>query len=79
MRRIQSQVDDLAGGDVFLICSDGLSDLIRDDEIQEALLTNAFEQVCGDLVRLALQRGGSDNITVIAAEVTDAAIRRRAA
>ena len=63
LRRIQSQVDDLAGGDVFLICSDGLSDLVRDDEIQEALLTGAFDQVCGDLVRLALQRGGSDNIT----------------
>lgn len=79
LRCIQSQVDDLTGGDVFLICSDGLSDLVRDDEIQDALLTNTFEQVCGDLVRLALQRGGSDNITVIAAEVTDAAIRRRAA
>ena len=36
---IQSQVDDLAGGDIFLICSEGLSDLVQDDEIREALLT----------------------------------------
>lgn len=76
---IQSQVDDLAGGDVFLICSDGLSDLVRDDQIQETLLTQSFDQVCGDLVQLALVRGGTDNVTVIAAEVTETATRRQAA
>jgi PPM family protein phosphatase len=79
LHHIQSQVDDLAGGDLFLICSDGLSDLVQDNEIQETLLTKSFEQVCGDLVRLALRRGGNDNVTIIAAEVTDAVMRRQAA
>jgi len=72
-------VDDLVAGDVFLICSDGLSDLVQDDEIQETLLTRSLEQVCGDLVRLALRRGGNDNVTIIAAEVTEAAMHRQAA
>jgi PPM family protein phosphatase len=79
LRHIQSQVDDLSGGDIFLICSDGLSDLVQDDEIQETLLTRSLEQVCGDLVRLALRRGGNDNVTIIAAEVTEAAMHRQAA
>jgi len=79
LNRIQSQVEDLAAGDVFLICSDGLSDLVHDDEIKDVFLTKPFTQVCGDLVGCALQKGGSDNITVIAAEVTDAAMQRKAA
>jgi protein phosphatase len=77
--RIQSRVDDLAAGDLFLICSDGLSDFVRDWEIQDILSTGPFAQVCDDLVQLALQRGGHDNITVITAAVADAAIQRRAA
>lgn len=79
LSHIQSQVDDLNDGDVFLMCSDGLSDLVRVDEIQEALLTRSFEHVCDELVRRALKRGGSDNITVISAAVTDVATRRQAA
>ena len=79
LNKIQSRVDELAGGDMYLLCSDGLSDLVRDEEIQEALLSKPFEQVCGDLVRLALRRGGNDNITVIAADVLDASLRRQAA
>jgi protein phosphatase len=67
-------VDDLAAGDLFLVCSDGLSDFVRDWEIQDILSTGPFAQVCDDLVQLALQRGGHDNITVITAAVADAAI-----
>ena len=73
------QVDDLAAGDLFLVCSDGLSDVVRDAEIQDILSARPFAQVCGDLVQLALQRGGHDNITVITAAVADAAIQRQAA
>jgi protein phosphatase len=79
LKKIQSMVDELAGGDLYLLCSDGLSDLVRDGEIRETLLSRPFEEVCGDLVRLALGRGGNDNITVITADVQDASLRRRAA
>ncbi len=79
LRRIQSGVDDLNGGDLFLICSDGLSDLVRDHEIRDILLSKPFGQVCANLVQLALQRGGTDNVTVVSAEVKDAALQRQAA
>ena len=76
---IQSMVDELAGGDRYLLCSDGLSDFVRDDEIRAMLQSGPFGQVCGDLVNLALERGGRDNITVIAADVAEAASQRQAA
>ena len=51
---------------VVLLCSDGLTKHVSDAELAEYLggLRSA-EQVCRDLLRLALERGGSDNITII--------------
>ena len=51
---------------VFLLCSDGLTRHVHDGEIAQCLggLRSA-EQACRDLLRLALDRGGTDNITVI--------------
>lgn len=54
-------------GDTLLLCSDGLSGLVKTDEI--ASLVHAVpdvRQVCRRLVELANSRGGPDNITVIA-------------
>lgn len=79
LKRIQSMVDDLVAGDHYLICSDGLSDLVRDMEIREILLSRPFQQVCGDLVRLALKRGGYDNITVVTAEARETVLQQQAA
>ncbi len=54
-------------GCVILLCSDGLTKHVSDDEIAEHLRTmRSSEQVCHSLVELALERGGSDNVTVIA-------------
>ena len=58
----------LARGDTLVICSDGLSGLVNRDEI--AALTGQHEdlaRLCGTLVDLANERGGPDNITVVAA------------
>ena len=52
-------------GDKFLLCSDGLSNLVTIDEIREALLKDPLEEVPAKLVDLANQRGGDDNSTVI--------------
>ena len=79
LNKIQSVVDELAGGDRYLLCSDGLSDFVRDAEIREFLLSNPFETVCDELVQLALRRGGRDNITVVVTEVVDTSLQRRAA
>ena len=55
-------------GDQLVLCSDGLSELISDDEIlSEVQSSNRPEIVCDELVNLAIQRGGEDNITVIVA------------
>jgi protein phosphatase len=52
-------------GDQFVICSDGLHDLVRDDEISDYILRHEPEDVCLDLVALAKGRGGYDNITIV--------------
>jgi protein phosphatase len=53
-------------GTVVLLCSDGLTAHVSDDRIRDRLrsMTSA-KQVCEDLLREALEGGGSDNITVI--------------
>jgi protein phosphatase len=52
--------------DRFLICSDGLTAHVTDEEIRDRLQNDVMEGACQALVDLALQRGGSDNVTVVA-------------
>lgn len=59
-------VSDLRRGDVLFLCTDGLTRHVSDDEIRERLSSGAAaERICHDLVDLALERGGVDNITVV--------------
>jgi serine/threonine protein phosphatase PrpC len=52
--------------DVMLLCSDGLTKHVTDDEIRAQLLKGeSAESSCHALVDLALSRGGSDNVTVV--------------
>lgn len=53
-------------GDVFLICSDGLTEHVANDEILAAAENATAAGFCDDLIALALERGGSDNVTVVA-------------
>ncbi len=56
----------LESGDRLLLCTDGLSDLVPDREILATVLPARSPQLaCDDLVTLALERGGRDNITVV--------------
>ena len=58
----------LRRGDKVLLCSDGLTGKVTDDEIRDILLsTPAMDAACARLVELANHRGGEDNITVIVA------------
>jgi protein phosphatase len=53
-------------GDLFLLCSDGLTTMLSDAEIEERLKSGGPpDQVCRSLVRDANARGGLDNITVV--------------
>jgi serine/threonine protein phosphatase PrpC len=56
----------LKGNDVILLCSDGLTDLVWDDEILHIITTRTLlSSAAEDLVEQANERGGHDNITVI--------------
>src|SRR2546423_717731 len=57
-------------GDRYLLCSDGLSDYVTDEDIKQALLSCPAPQPCAEsLVRLALQAGAAGNGTVIVSDV----------
>jgi protein phosphatase len=55
----------LADGDVFLLCSDGLTEHVEDTEMADALARMAPQAACDALVALTLQRGARDNVTVV--------------
>jgi serine/threonine protein phosphatase PrpC len=57
---------DMTWGTTLLLCSDGLTSHVSDERIREALSSmQSSKQVCEDLLREALDDGGSDNITII--------------
>jgi len=65
---VVSRVDVSERGCVLLFCSDGLTKHVSDKEIADKCAAiKSAEQVARDLLALALERGGSDNVTIIAA------------
>lgn len=53
-------------GDYLVLCSDGLHGSVEDDAIAEALASDStLEEKCDALVRMALENGGTDNITIV--------------
>ena len=55
-------------GDVFLLCSDGLSGMVTDPQIQDLLgRTLELEKACSQLIDLANAAGGNDNVTCVLA------------
>ncbi|MGN0555256.1 MAG: PP2C family protein-serine/threonine phosphatase [Candidatus Fimenecus sp.] len=64
-------------GERFLLCSDGLTDMLQDSEIQQILRENLpIETVCRRLVQTALDRGGKDNTTVVLCEIISSDSKR---
>ena len=59
-------------GDHFVLCSDGLSNLVETAEIGETTLDNGPQEACRRMIELACERGGDDNITVVIARVDEA-------
>ncbi|MEO5339425.1 MAG: protein phosphatase 2C domain-containing protein [Magnetococcus sp. MYC-9] len=58
----------VAPGDAVLLCSDGLTGMLSDEQIQMALSTlsaDTLDQVCDHLIAMAKKGGGKDNVTVI--------------
>lgn len=66
--RVDLSQQSLRRGDVLIMCSDGLSGLVKRDEIGEvAGRVQELPDLCSALIDLANSRGGPDNITVVAA------------
>lgn len=59
-------------GDVVMLCSDGLSNKVSPAGIQRIILENidSLEMACAELVKVANENGGEDNITVVLAKLT---------
>lgn len=59
-------------GDRYLLCSDGLSDVVSEETIAETMASIPDHVACADrLVELALRSGAPDNVTVVVADVVD--------
>ena len=71
---IELKVDDR-----FILCSDGLHDLVSSDDIRRALFGRTVQSACESLVELAKNRGGHDNISVIIVRIGGASAGQRPA
>jgi len=59
-------------GDIYLFCTDGLTDMVNDEGISMILEQNKdFDHLCVELVDAALSMGGLDNITVLAIKILE--------
>jgi protein phosphatase len=58
-------------GDMFLLCSDGLSNAVGEQAIMETLVPGDCAQAAQALIRQALANGGRDNITVVVVRADD--------
>ena len=68
---VEIQEESVLPGDVYLLCSDGLTDMVEDEDIHLTISTfgASLETVSDQLIELANENGGRDNITVTLAEV----------
>lgn len=58
-------------GDIFIICSDGLTDPLDDDQITQICLGTPLDQLAEQLTQEALDAGGDDNITAVVVGILD--------
>ncbi len=68
---LANQGMELIPGDQILLCSDGLTDLVDDQEIQDLLQTRDLQDALDHMVHIANGRGGHDNITIVSLQVPE--------
>ena len=67
---VDTYSEQLEPGDILLLCSDGLVNHVRDEEIARCVLEQSDpNRACEQLVALANERGGRDNISVVIVRV----------
>jgi protein phosphatase len=62
----------LNASDVFVMCTDGLTRHVDDEEIMQSVQANTPQQACDRLILLTLERGAVDNVTVIVVQCDSA-------
>jgi protein phosphatase len=60
--------------DQIILCSDGLTDLVEEEEILQSAKTKKMEEAIDELINLANKRGGHDNITIVSLKMPEAAL-----
>jgi len=68
---VDTKVVDAVPGDRWLVCSDGLSSYVDEDDIEEVMGRDieSSREIADDLVQLALDNGAPDNVTVVLLEI----------
>lgn len=68
--RVTTRTLDMAPGDVFVLCSDGLTDALSDEEIAETILgARSVQEQARELISRALTEGADDNLTALVVRV----------
>jgi serine/threonine protein phosphatase PrpC len=60
---------ELQEGDTFILCSDGLHGVVKEPELKEVVKSRKIHEAADEFVKLAIERGAPDNVTVIVARV----------
>jgi protein phosphatase len=68
---LDEQTIEVEDGDIFLLCSDGLSNEVNEQDMRNALLLGDCRLASEALIDMALQGGGRDNISVVVAHAED--------
>jgi protein phosphatase len=67
---VDLQADDAQVGDSYVLCSDGLSGMVEDEEILQVVQSSeSLDEVCRRLAALANEHGGEDNVTAVVVRI----------
>jgi protein phosphatase len=71
--QVEVQEDEVQPGDVYLLCSDGLPDMVEDEDIHLTISTFSanLDMVGKQLIQLSNDHGGKDNVSVILAQIIE--------
>ena len=68
--QVDVHIDNPRMGDIYVLCSDGLSGMVKDQDISDVMVAERDLDVCCDrLISMANKNGGLDNITVVAIRI----------
>ena len=69
---VDLQHDDPTEGDIYVLCSDGLSGMVNDEDIKQIVAgTGDVREACRRLIQRANERGGEDNITAVLIKIQE--------